>query len=273
MAGTIVASKQLVEEIFDGAAPRYDRAGPDLFRQFGERLVEWMSIPPGSRVLDVATGTGAVLIPAARQAGTGGHVIGVDLSNEMLAETDRAARANGLSSFELGRMDAEQLQFADNVFDAVTCGFALFLFPSMDAALREMYRVTRPDGQLGLTVWGKAPFDPAWKIFADQVRKYGVEIRMPQKVAYATAEVEALVTAAGYGSVEIMSETRDVVYGSEDDWWEFQMTNGSRAAIYRMPPETRAQFKEEYLTQLRSLFRTDGLHLPAPAIFVRGRKV
>jgi ubiquinone/menaquinone biosynthesis C-methylase UbiE len=272
MAGTIVASKQLVEEIFDGAAPRYDRAGPDLFRQFGGRLVEWMNIPSGARVLDVATGTGAVLIPAARRAGAGGHVIGVDLSNEMLAEADRAARASGLSNFELGRMDAEQLQFTDGVFNAVTCGFAIFFFPSMESALREMCRVTKKDGQLGLTVWGKGPFDPAWKIFADQVRKYGIEIRMPQKVAYAPAEVEELVTTAGYENVEMISETRDVVYASEEDWWEFQLTNGSRAAIYRMPPETRAQFKEEYLSQLRSLFRTDGLHLPATAIFVQGRK-
>lgn len=273
MAEPIVASKQLVEEIFDGAAPRYDRAGPDLFRQFGARLVEWMNIPAGARVLDVATGTGAVLIPAARQAGAGGQVIGVDLSNEMLAEADRAARASGLSNFELGRMDAEQLQFADSAFDAVTCGFALFMFPSMETALREMGRVTRQGGLLGLTVWGKAPFDPAWKIFAEQVRKYGVEVRMPQKVAYAPAEVEALVTDAGYGGVEIISETHDVVYAAEEDWWGFQLTLGSRAAIYRMPLETRERFKEEYLSQLRSLFRTDGLHLPAPVLYAKGQKV
>ena len=145
MARTIVASKQLVEEIFDGAALRYDQAGPNLFRQFGERLVEWMNIPSGTRVLDVATGTGAVLIPAARQVGAGGHVIGVDLSNEMLAEADRAASASWLSNFELGRMDAEQLQFADGVFNAVTCGFAIFFFPSMETALRDKRRAIAAD--------------------------------------------------------------------------------------------------------------------------------
>ena len=149
MAEPMVADKQLVEQIFDAAAPRYDRAGPDLFRQFGARLVDWLEIPAGARALDVATGTGAVLIPAARRAGPDGHVTGVDLSNEMLAEADRAARATGLSNFQLGRMDAERLEFPDNSFDAVTCGFALFFCPSIDAAMAEL-------GKAAQERWNKA---------------------------------------------------------------------------------------------------------------------
>ncbi len=267
MAEPIVATKQVIEEIFDGAAARYDRAGPHIFQQFGARLVELMAMEPSAHVLDVATGTGAALIPAAQRVGAKGNVLGIDLSSAMVEEAGRAARGAGLSNFETRKMDAEHLEFPDASFDAVTCAFALFFFPAMDVALREMRRVLKPGGRIGLTMWGKAPFDPAWKIFAEQVRAYGVEVRMPQKIAYAPDEVQALLSRAGFVEVETRSETYEFVYATEEDWWQFQLTTGSRAAIERMSDETLARFKSEYLAKLRASFRADGLHLPTPVIY------
>ncbi len=274
MAEPLIANKQLIEESFDGAAEQYDRAGPAIFRRLGARLVERVGIAPGMRVLDVATGNGAVLLAAAQRVGPSGQVFGVDLSNEMLGQTDAAARALGLSNVQLGRMDAESLEFADGSFDAVTCAFSVFFFPAMEIGLREMCRVCGPGGRVGISVWSKTPppFDPAWKLFADQVRKYGVEVRMPQRVAYSPQDVESLMRAAGFADIQLATETTELVYPNEEDWWSFQLTNGSRAAILRMPSETQAKFKEEYLAQLRPLFRADGLHLPAAAIFAVGSR-
>ncbi|MDE3088815.1 MAG: methyltransferase domain-containing protein [Chloroflexota bacterium] len=271
MAEPIVATKQVIEAVFDGAAARYDRAGPNLFRQFGARLVEWMQLPAGARVLDVATGAGAALIPAAQRVGANGRVVGIDLSTRMLEEAARACRATGAANLELHKMDAEHLEFPDASFDAVVCAFALFFFPAMDAALREMRRVGKLGASIGLTMWGKAPFDPAWKMFAEQVRAYGAEVRMPNKVAYAPEDIHALLGAAGLIDIETREETNDLVYASEEDWWQFQLTNGTRAAIERMDDATRARFKEEYLARLRPLFRAEGLHLRAPVIYARGK--
>jgi ubiquinone/menaquinone biosynthesis C-methylase UbiE len=58
----------MIEELFDGAAGAYDRTGPSVFTEFGARLVEQMPFEAGARVLDVATGTGAVLLPAAHRS-------------------------------------------------------------------------------------------------------------------------------------------------------------------------------------------------------------
>ncbi len=270
MAEPVFATKQMLEEVFDGAAEFYDRAGPSIFRQFAARLVEWMTIAPGARALDVATGKGAVLIPIAQRVGAGGSVIGIDLSSAMLDEAERAARAAGIANYQLRKMDAENLEFPDASFDAVTCAFALFFFPAMDAALREMYRVVKPGGRIGISMWGKSPFDPAWRIFAEQVRAYGVEVRNPQRVAYTPEGVHALLAAAGFIDIETRSQTTDVVYASEDDWWNFQLTLASRAVIHRMDEVTRARFKEEYLAKVRPFFQADGLHLPAPVIYAIG---
>ena len=80
MANLIVADKRVIEGIFDGAAAEYDRTGPPIFARFGARLVELAGIGPGVRVLDVATGTGAALLAAARVASPTGRATGVDLS-------------------------------------------------------------------------------------------------------------------------------------------------------------------------------------------------
>lgn len=267
MAEPVLATKKTVEQIFDGAAPVYDRVGPALFQQFGAWLVERMAVAQGVQALDVATGTGAVLIPLARRVGPSGRVIGIDLSGAMLTEAERAVRAAGLSQVDLRKMDGERLEFPDETFDVVACGFALFFFAGMSAALREMRRVLKRGGQVGLTMWGKAPFDPAWKIFADQARAYGVEVRMPNKIAYASEEIHALLAEAGFGDIEVKSETTELVYAYEEDWWAFQFSGGTRAALERMDEGTRARFKAEYLAQLRPLFQADGLHLPAPVLY------
>jgi ubiquinone/menaquinone biosynthesis C-methylase UbiE len=274
MAEPIVATKRMIEEIFDGAAALYDRAGPSIFQQFGARLVEWMAIPSGARMLDVATGKGAALLPAAQRVGANGRVIGIDLSSVMVRESERAVHAANLSNVETRKMDAEHLEFSDDSFDVVTCAFSLFFFPSMEDALREMRRVCKMAGQVGITMWSKTPppFAPAWRIFAEQARAYGVEVRMPQRIAYAAEEVHALLTAAGFAAIETLVEARDVVFAREDDWWDFQFTLGTRAAILRMDEPARARFREEYLAQLRPLFRADGLHLPVAVIYARASK-
>jgi O-methyltransferase/aklanonic acid methyltransferase len=152
-----VAIKQMMEKTFDDAAKSYDCAGPSIFAGFGGRLVDHMSLSRGARVLDIATGKGAVLLPAARRVGPEGHVTGIDLSGAILLEAERAARAEGLTNVELRKMDAEHLEFPDQSFDAVTCAFSIFFFPDIEAALHEMYRVCKPGGCLAITNFSKTP--------------------------------------------------------------------------------------------------------------------
>lgn len=81
MPEPMVGAKQRIEQTFDGAAASYDRIGPSIFTQFGRRLVEKMQLKRGNYVLDVATGTGAALLPAVRRVGAEGHITGIDLSS------------------------------------------------------------------------------------------------------------------------------------------------------------------------------------------------
>lgn len=268
------ATKADIETIFDGAAPIYDRAGPALFRGFGRRLVELVAPPAGASVLDVATGTGAALLPAATRIGPAGRVCGVDLSAGIVAEAARAAALEKLANVALCQMDAERLAFAEGRFDAVLCGFGLFFFPDMDAALAEIVRVCRPGGRIGFTLFNRTPppFAPGWPLFAQQMQAYGVGVRLPQRVAYTPDDAAALLRRSGLGRAEVIVETVEAVYPTEDAWWTFQLTLGSRATIHSMDPETRARFKAEHLERLRPHFQADGLHVVLSVLYCLAEK-
>ena len=275
MSDPIIATKETIEQIFDGAAERYDREGPRVFEKFGGQLVELLNLVGGERVLDVATGKGAMLVPAAERVGRYGRVVGIDLSNKMLEQTEETARQAGLDNFELYKMDAEHLEFRDGIFDFVTCAFSLFFFPAMNVALREMLRVLAPGGKIGVALFGGTPppFDPGWRIFAEQARAYDTAVRTPQRVVYSPDEVASLLTGSGFIQAEAQIKKYDIVFRNEADWWAFQLTLGNRATILKMIEETRDKFKDEYLAKMRPFFKDDGLHLGVSVVYAVGSKI
>src|SRR5262245_61717223 len=156
------ARKRSVAAIYDRLAPDYDRIGPRLFSYFGERPVASAPVRPGATVLDVAAGRGAILFPAAARAGEQGRVVGVDLAEAMVRHTAAALHQRGLTQAEMRQMDAEALQFDDQSFDVVLCGFSLHHFPRPAQALAECYRVLRPGGTAAVSTWAERPALLAW---------------------------------------------------------------------------------------------------------------
>lgn len=120
----------------------------------GEEFIEGLGIPAGSRVLDIATGTGNLAIPAAR---AGCRVTGVDIAPNLLEQARERAAAEGLTvQFDEG--DAEALPYADASFDAVVTMFGAMFAPRPELVAQEMARVLRPGGVLGMANWDPAGF-------------------------------------------------------------------------------------------------------------------
>ena len=134
------ARREQTRALFSRAAPEYDAGGS--FAYFGRRLVEMVGVEPGQRVLDVASGRGAVLFPAAEWAGASGHVEGIDLAEGMVEATNADAERRGVRA-RVRLMDAEHLDFPDASFDRVLCGFGIMFPPDQFQALSEFRRVLR----------------------------------------------------------------------------------------------------------------------------------
>jgi demethylmenaquinone methyltransferase/2-methoxy-6-polyprenyl-1,4-benzoquinol methylase len=165
-AGTLPEGQ--VRAMFDRIAGVYDvmnsvmTAG--LHHAWRARAVDLAEVGPGSRALDVATGTGDLAIAL---AGRGAQVVGSDFSDGML---ERARAKAPQLTFEWG--DARDLPYADGAFDAATVGFGARNFGDLDAGLREMARVVRPGGKvvvLEITTPTRPPLSTFFRLWFDRL--------------------------------------------------------------------------------------------------------
>ena len=107
-------------------------------------------VHPGEAILDIGCGAGVDSIIAAKLAGPSGAVTGIDLVPEMLSRARENARLAGVDDVTFQESSAEQLPFPDNSFDAVISNGVLNLVVDKGKALREIYRVLKPDGRFML---------------------------------------------------------------------------------------------------------------------------
>ena len=160
MAGAVSA-----RTLFAPLGPTYDRYAAAL--SFGQDprwrrfLVSRVEVAPGDRVLDVATGTGAVARELIRRYGC--TVVGLDQSPEMLAE----ARRRLGDEVELVEGRAEELPFANASFDALTFTYLLRYVDDPAATLRELARVVRPGGTIASLEFAlpRGPWRPLWELY------------------------------------------------------------------------------------------------------------
>src|SRR5687768_6596015 len=115
----------------------------------GESLCEAVDVSAGWRVLDVAAGNGNVSLAAARR---GCAVTATDYVPELLEGTRRRADAEGLA-MDIRVADAENLPFDDATFDCALSTFGVMFVPDPSRAAKEMVRVCRPGGAIGLANW------------------------------------------------------------------------------------------------------------------------
>ena len=119
-----------------------------------ETFIDGLHIPAGAHVLDIATGTGNVALPAAR---TGAIVTGVDIAPNLLIQARDRAVAEALTiHFDEG--DAEALPYPDASFDIVVTMFGAMFAPRPELVASEMARVLKPGGQLAMANWNPASF-------------------------------------------------------------------------------------------------------------------
>lgn len=107
-------------------------------------------VPPGARVLDCAAGTGEFSLAAAGRASS---VLCTDLSLPMLDRARRKAEKRGLTNIRFARRDVTALSDRDGSFDAVIAANVLHLLPEPEKAVRELWRVAAPGGQLILPTY------------------------------------------------------------------------------------------------------------------------
>jgi demethylmenaquinone methyltransferase/2-methoxy-6-polyprenyl-1,4-benzoquinol methylase len=153
--GSEAEKARYVRRMFGMIAPRYDLTNAlisgGLHVRWKRATAALVQVPLGGRALDVCCGTGDLAFFLAQHVGPQGRVLGVDISEEMLAVARRkAAMAPFGSRVEFALSDAEALGVPDSTFDGATIGFGIRNTVHPEAALGELWRVLRPGGRLAV---------------------------------------------------------------------------------------------------------------------------
>ncbi|MGD9536474.1 MAG: class I SAM-dependent methyltransferase [Alphaproteobacteria bacterium] len=135
---------------WDEIAPGYDKTNTPMQMWLGNEGLRRAGLRSGMRFLDVAAGSGALGIPAAR---LGAQVLAVDQSPVMLELLRERARKEGLD-IETRVMDGHALDLEDDSFDMAGSQFGVMLFPDMPKGIGEMARVVMPGGRVLMSVYG-----------------------------------------------------------------------------------------------------------------------
>jgi SAM-dependent methyltransferase len=191
---------------------------PEVARRIesvAEALVERVGAPPGLKLLDVATGSGNVAIPAAR---AGAQVTGLDLTPKLLdAARRRAAEADLAIEFVEG--DAEQLPFADGSFERVTSCFGVMFAPRQQLAAQELTRVAAPGAAIAVAAWTPEGFvGRSFRMSASYMPPPPPELRPP--VMWGDEDhIRGLFADSG---AELTCERRTVMFSGEsaESWLE-----------------------------------------------------
>lgn len=215
--------KDAVQQQFTPVAAHYAASavhisGPDL-----EAMLAAADLPADVRVLDAGCGTGHTALAFAPHVA---EVVGVDLTEAMLAQARALARRRGLANLSFQRGDVERLPFPDGAFDLVTSRYSAHHYPHPAAALREFARVLRPGGAL-LLVDVVAPDAPAQDTFLNAIEL----LRDPSHVRDHSAEQwRAMLAAAGF-SAELLGT------------WPLRLDFGSWVARMQTPAPAVAQIR------------------------------
>jgi ubiquinone/menaquinone biosynthesis C-methylase UbiE len=252
--------------LFSSLALEYDPLG--VFAHFGRRLVARVGIEDGQQVLDVASGRGAVLFPAAERVGEAGNAIGIDLAEGMERATNEEATRRGLA-VQVRHMDAEHLDFPDAAFDRVVCGFGVMFFPAVSHALSEFRRVLKPGGRLGISTWRA----PSAHELDRLLREMGLWKGMVGPVRFDDPDaLTALLEQAGFHDVRVVAESTPVVVADIDQYWETARSGGFRASIDALNAAQRDQVRAVLAERLRPYQRPDGLHIEATALLATANR-
>ncbi|MFD6878011.1 MULTISPECIES: demethylmenaquinone methyltransferase [unclassified Streptomyces] len=210
-----------VASMFDGVAANYDLTNDVISlgqaRLWRKEVAKAVAARPGQKVLDLAAGTATSSLPF---AATGAYVVPCDFSLGMLREGKRKH-----SWLPLTAGDATKLPFKDGVFDSVTISFGLRNVQDTDAALRELYRVTKPGGQVVICEFSHPTWAPFRTVYMEYLMRAlppvaRVVSSNPDAYVYLAESVRewpdqpalaALLQKAGWGKVAWRNLTGGVV--------------------------------------------------------------
>ena len=265
--------RQFEKDAHDRIADSYHSFFVPITEHSAEPLLDAAGVRSGTRVLDVATGSGVVAGHAAmRQAA----VVGVDISPRMVS---LAARLNPTCMFR--EADVESLPFPDAAFDAVVCAFGIGHFPDAASAVAECARVLAiSTGRLALAWWDMPARNQLHGVLLESIQEAGAVPPRdlppgPPMFRYSDAgQISDLLRSAGLHEIAVTPHNFTYAIASAEMLWNGAMGSLARtsALLAAQPPELQRRIRAGFDRRLAPYTVSGRIELPLAFIVASGRK-
>jgi len=227
--------------VWDRMAQSYEQEVDRRFTSVVDGVVRRAALHAGEQVLDLGTGTGAVAVRAASLVGAAGRVIGMDISDEMLAVARRRAAALGQRNVTFREGRAEAIAGDSSGFDVVLASLSLMYVIDRGTAAREIARVLRPGGRFVAAVWA-GPADCDIVLFQQTAGSFAPAPPVPGVGPGALADPRPLLTQLEAVGVDARVETEVLgfEFGDFESAWDILAAVTTAA----LAPERREEAKE-----------------------------
>jgi ubiquinone/menaquinone biosynthesis C-methylase UbiE len=266
--------KQGVSAVFNTVASGYDDPALRFFPFCADHIVSQLKPGRGWKILDVATGTGALAGALAQVINPGGRVMAIDLSEGMLARAEKNIKRMALDNVDFFQMDAEEPEFENDYFNAVTCSFGLFFIPDMLKALKQWQRVTRSGGTVLFSSFTENAFRPLLDIFGEDLGKFGLDVSEKNVSAARLRDADicrTLMAEAGYKEIEQNIIQVGYHLSNVDQWWDAVWNTAMRALVEQLPQEVQPEFKSTHLNRVADLETEEGLWMDVEVRLTSGK--
>jgi len=260
-----VAYKETTRVQWQDAAEAWHRYDPVFDRWLGaatESMLDVARVGAGSRVLDIAAGSGGQTVVAARRAGKTGAVLATDISSNILEAAEAAARAAGLANVATRVMDGERLEVGQGSFDAAISRLGLMYLPDKQQALADVKAALRPGGRYAAIVFAEPDRNRFFSIPISIIRE---RAQLPPPAPglpgpFSAVGLGGLLEEAGFADVEVRRIEAPLRLETAADC--AQLERESFGALHQMlaglQPEEQSEVWEEIAGALREFEGPEG---------------